>query len=82
MFDFAVLAERLTEEDPVIGLAIERGFGAVEINSEHTIIIISASCKGIIESISGYIVGANSSYSVRYKLLEKNGTRNIRYNHN
>ena len=42
MFDFAVLAEGLAEEDPVIGLAVERGFGAVEINSEHLIIIISA----------------------------------------
>ena len=35
MFDFAVLSEGLAEEDPVIGLAMERGFGAVEINSGH-----------------------------------------------
>ena len=42
MFDFAVLAEGLAEEDPVIGLAIELGFGVVEINSEHTIITISS----------------------------------------
>ena len=64
MFDFAVLAEGLAEEDPVIGLAIELGFGAVEINSEHVIITISAQCKLIIDSlgdISGYIVGPNSS---------------------
>ena len=64
MFDFAVLAEGLAEEDPVIGLAIELGFGAVEINSEHVIIKISAPCKTIIDyisAISGYIVGTNSS---------------------
>ena len=42
MFDFAVLAEGLAEEDPVIGLAIELGFGAVEINSEHILILVSA----------------------------------------
>ena len=39
VFDFAVLAEGLAQEDPAIGVAIDRGLGAVEIHSEHNIII-------------------------------------------
>ena len=38
VFDLAVLAVRLAEQDPVIGFAIEGGFGAIEIHYEHTII--------------------------------------------
>jgi hypothetical protein len=39
VFDFAVEAEGLAEQDSVIGIAIDRGFGAVEIHSEHNISI-------------------------------------------
>lgn len=35
VFDFAVLAEGPAEENPVIGFAVDGGFGAVEIHSEH-----------------------------------------------
>jgi DNA helicase HerA-like ATPase len=40
VFDFAVLAEGLAEEDAVVGFAVDGGMGAVEIHSEHTISII------------------------------------------
>ena len=40
MFDFAVLAEGLAEQDAVIGLAVDGGFGAVEIHSEHKLKIL------------------------------------------
>ena len=36
--DFALLTEGLTEEDAVIGFAVDRGFGAVEIHSEHIVV--------------------------------------------
>ena len=35
MFDFAFQAEGLAEEDAVVGVAVDRGLGAVEIHSEH-----------------------------------------------
>jgi hypothetical protein len=35
VFDFAVLAEGLTEEDAAIGFAVGGGLRAVEIHSEH-----------------------------------------------
>jgi hypothetical protein len=37
VFDLAVLAEGLAEEHPVIGGALHRGVGAVELHSEHNI---------------------------------------------
>ena len=40
MFDFAVLAEGLAEQDPVIGPAVDGDMGSVEIHSEHNIIIL------------------------------------------
>jgi hypothetical protein len=35
MFDFALLPEGLAEQDAVIGLAVDRDVGSVEIQSEH-----------------------------------------------
>src|SRR5208282_4951453 len=40
VFDFALLPEGLAEQDAVIGLAVDRDFGAVEIHSEHNIWIL------------------------------------------
>ena len=40
VFDFTVLAEGLAEQDPVIGPAVDSDVGAVEIHSEHNIIIL------------------------------------------
>ena len=39
VFDFSLQAEGLAQEHPMIGLAVGGGFGAVEIHSEHTIMV-------------------------------------------
>ena len=78
VFDFALLAEGLAQKDAVIGIAVDRGFGAVEIHSEHNIIITHLLYKLNIDILSGYIIDANNSYCICYQLLEKNDIRNIR----
>ena len=45
VFDFAVLAEGLTEEDPAIGFAVGGGLRVVEIHSEHLLIRYMLTCK-------------------------------------
>ena len=45
VFDFALLPEGLAEQDAVIGLAVDRDFGSVEIHSEHNIEILSLEYK-------------------------------------
>jgi hypothetical protein len=45
VFDLAVLAIRLAEQDAVIGSTVDGGFGAVEIHSEHILWIFIPQCK-------------------------------------
>ena len=45
VFDFALLPEGLAEQDAVIGLAVDRDFGSVEIHSGHNIEILSLEYK-------------------------------------
>ena len=54
VFNFAFQAEGLAEEDTVIGVAVDRGFGAVEIHSEHIYSILVRIVKNYHEYISGY----------------------------
>ena len=61
MFDFAVLAEGLTEEDPAIGFAVGGGLRVVEIHSEHILISYMLKYKGYIDILSGYTFGCKSS---------------------
>ena len=71
VFDLAVLAEGLAQEHPVIGFAVDRGLGAVEIHSEHNIVALLHACKEYIDIISGYTFDAKYSYYVGYPLLTK-----------
>ena len=80
VFDFALLAEGLAEEDPVIGLAVGGGLGPVQIHSEHNIITYNRKCKHNIDILSGYTFGAKYSYYVDYQLLAHFEGRNIRCN--
>jgi len=61
----------LAQEHPVIGFAVDRGVGAVEIHSEHNITAQLHVCKEHIDIISGYTFAAKYSYYVGYPLLTK-----------
>jgi hypothetical protein len=71
--DFAVKAEGLAKEDAAIGFAVGSGFGAVEIHSEHTIMIYVRIDKHIIDIISGYTISAKYGDYVGYQLLRDFG---------
>ena len=73
VFDFALLAEGLAQEDPAIGVAIDRGLRAVEIHSEHIILIIIRYVKANINIISGYNIGAEYGQYIGYHSLRDFG---------
>ena len=63
VFDFAVFAEGLTEEDAAIGFAVGGGLRAVEIHSEHIVIITMLLYKHNLTLISGYTFACKLSLS-------------------
>jgi hypothetical protein len=79
VFDFAILAEGLAEEDPAIGFAVGGSLRAVEIHSEHIIIILLLICKHYIDILSGYTLGAQYPYHVGLQLFADLIGRNTRF---